>query len=136
MTRGDLVTDGIMEAGLPRFIVQKHSSRSPHYDFRLEHHSVFVSWAIPRGLPTEKNQQRLALKVEDHDLSFWTFEGEIPEGEPGAGKVEIVDRGIYKALEWREDLISVELSGERARGILTCFRFDRGGPRAWLIRRG
>ena len=120
---------------LPRFVVQWHSSRSPHYDFRLEKNGVFVSWAVPKGLPTEIDQQRLALKVEDHDLSFWDFEGIIPAGEPGAGIIKIMDRGSYKLIVWDKDEIKVEILGSLYRGTYKSDRFKNGGPRAWLIRK-
>ena len=86
-----------------RFVVQKHLARTSHFDFRLEKGGAFRSWAVPKGVPERSGERRLAIQVEDHTLEFGEFEGRIPEGEYGAGKIEIWDRGDYEIVDWQED---------------------------------
>ena len=118
-----------------RFVVQRHDARTLHYDFRLEREGVFVSWAVPKGLPEEAGVQRLALRVEDHDLSFGDFEGEIPEGQYGAGTIEVWDRGVFDLLNWSEERIDVRIHGQRYSGRYVLLRFRRKGEREWLLSR-
>jgi DNA ligase D-like protein (predicted 3'-phosphoesterase) len=116
-----------------RFVVQKHRARTLHYDFRLERDGVFKSWAVPKGIPETIGTRRLAVQVPDHPLEYGSFEGTIPEGEYGAGNVEIWDQGIYDLLEWSADAIGFILHGHRFEGPYSLIRFDRKGPRDWLL---
>jgi DNA ligase D-like protein (predicted 3'-phosphoesterase) len=75
------------------FVVQRHESRTTHYDFRSEISGVFKSWAIPKGLPSEVGERRLAIITADHELSFGEFAGRVPYGEYGAGTITIWDQG-------------------------------------------
>ena len=124
-------------SSIGRFVVQKHHARTLHYDFRLEKDGVFKSWAVPKGVPETIGTRRLAVQVPDHPLEYGSFEGAIPEGEYGAGTVEIWDEGSYELLEWTDDSILFILHGKRFEGAYSLIRFKRKGPRDWLIfRRG
>jgi len=78
-----------------KFVIQHHYARREHYDFRLEHNGILLSFAVPKGLPTEFNTKNLAVHVEDHPIEYINFKGTIPKGNYGAGIVEIFDKGEY-----------------------------------------
>lgn len=96
------------------FVIQEHHARRLHWDFRLEHDGVLVSWALPRGEPTDTKQNHLAVQTEDHPLAYGSFEGTIPAGEYGGGEVTIWDAGTYELEKWRDDEeVIVTLHGEQ-----------------------
>jgi bifunctional non-homologous end joining protein LigD len=119
--------------GAPRFVVQEHSATRLHWDLRLEHDGVGVSWAVPNGIPQDPTENRKAVHTEDHPLDYFSFEGEIPKGEYGAGTMRIWDHGTYELEKWREDEIIFAFDGERLHGRYALFR--AGGPKDWMIHR-
>ncbi|NMB78131.1 MAG: ATP-dependent DNA ligase [Methanomicrobiales archaeon] len=118
---------------LPRFVLHDHAAKHHHFDLRIEHDGVLKSWAVPKGLPENPGDRRLAIAVEDHDLSYAGFEGTIPEGEYGAGRVSIADAGTAEVLAWGEERIEVILSGRRFLGKYLLVRFRKAGEKEWLV---
>lgn len=116
-----------------RFAIQEHHAKSHHFDFRLEKNGVFKSWAVPKGIPDELGVKRLAVQVDDHDLAFGSFEGVIPDGKYGAGKIEVWDIGFYELHTWDDSNIAFTLYGKRVHGAFQLKRFTNGRPNDWLI---
>jgi len=123
----------------PRFFcVQKHLASHLHYDFRLEHEGVLLSWAVPKGPSLDPSVKRLAMHVEDHPIEYGTFEGVIPEGY-GAGIVMLWDRGTWEAEV--EDVpaalargdLKIRLDGFKLKGSWALVRTKGGDGRSWLL---
>jgi bifunctional non-homologous end joining protein LigD len=127
------------------FMVQKHDATRLHYDFRLELEGTLKSWAVTRGPSLDPADKRLAVRTEDHPLSYATFEGIIPKGQYGGGTVMLWDRGTWiphpgkdprKTLE--EGHLHFTLDGERMKGEWVMFRLKpRGGERSenWILKK-
>ncbi|MFZ3292477.1 MAG: ATP-dependent DNA ligase [Mycobacterium sp.] len=102
------------------FVIQEHHARRLHYDFRLEHDGVLVSWAVPKNLPETTAVNHLAVHTEDHPLEYGSFEGTIPKGEYGGGKVVIWDAGTYDTEKFNvapeKGEVIVTLHGQRISG--------------------
>lgn len=124
--------DGDGALASARFVIQEHHASHLHWDFRLERDGVLVSWALPKGLPADPRKNHLAVHTEDHPLSYIDFGGTIPEGNYGAGRVYVWDRGTYECHKFRDDEVLVTLQGERARGKYVLFK-TRGNN--WMIHR-
>jgi bifunctional non-homologous end joining protein LigD len=116
----------------PRFVIHEHHARNLHWDLRLERDGVLVSWAIPKGIPSDPKRNHLAVHVEDHPLDYIDFAGEIPEGEYGAGKVAIWDRGTYETHKFEDQEVMVTFHGERLQGKYVLFQ-TKG--KNWMIHR-
>ncbi len=117
----------------PRFVIQEHFARTHHYDFRLEKDGVFKSWVLRKSFTHSPRIRRLAIQVDDHDLGFGDFEGEIPRGRYGAGKIRIWDHGEYVASRWDANKITFQLFGGKVSGRYSLIRFQRAGPNSWLL---
>ncbi len=115
-----------------RFVIQEHHARSMHWDLRLEHDGVLLSWAVPRGIPPDPKRNNLAVHTEDHPLEYLEFEGDIPRGEYGGGSMRIWDRGRYEAHKMNDDEVIVTLHGDRVRGRYALFQTDGNN---WMIHR-
>jgi DNA ligase D-like protein (predicted 3'-phosphoesterase) len=115
---------------LHRFVVQKHQARNLHYDFRLELGGVLRSWAVPKGPPLKSGIRRLAIQVEDHPVDYIDFTGEIPQGEYGAGSVEIWDKGEFDLETDSADVIEFSLRGEKLSGRYALIHTD---DKNWLF---
>lgn len=126
-----------------RFVVQMHRATRLHYDFRLEADGVLASWAVPKGPTLAPGDRRLAMHVEDHPLDYRDFEGNIPEGQYGAGNVIVWDRGTYSLAEGENPAdeiangkIKFVLHGKKLRGEFTLVKIrpresEHGDP--WLL---
>ena len=118
------------------FVLHEHFSQHHHFDFRLERDGVLASWAVPKGLPEKAGERRLAIQVEDHPLSYGSFEGTIPDGEYGAGEGKIADAGTYETLAWTDERIEVVLHGKTHTGKYVLLPYRKAGEKNWLVLKG
>ncbi|PQA92356.1 3'-phosphoesterase [Chryseobacterium shigense] len=129
------------------FVVQRHAASRLHYDFRLEMEGVLKSWAIPKGPSLDSKDKRLAMMVEDHPYDYKDFEGNIPEGNYGAGQVEVWDIGTYEPLddtsrlsdekellkELKAGSIKFILHGKKLKGEFALVKMKNAENNAWLL---
>jgi len=118
---------------MPRFVIQKHFASRLHYDVRLEMDGVLKSWAVPKGPSADSRVKRLAIEVEDHDLDYADFEGDIAEGQYGAGKVEIWDSGEYELIEGDDHFLRFQLDGKRMKGVWKLVHTKYPPGNQWLM---
>jgi len=136
-----------------RFVIQRHDASRLHYDFRLELGGVLKSWAVPKGPSMNPADKRLAVMVEDHPVSYINFKGEIPEGNYGAGTVEIWDKGLFLPIDKNHEKITekqaleaikkgelkIFLKGDKLEGEFVFVRLKKAGfsneqsEKNWLL---
>jgi len=114
------------------YVIQKHNATHLHYDLRLEINGVLKSWAIPKTPPTDKGIKRLAVQTEDHSIDYAGFEGIIPEGNYGAGTVEIWDKGTFEIEEHETDKLVIHINGKKLEGRYCLIRL-KGQEKNWLF---
>ncbi len=130
---------GETQLGPGVFVIQKHAARRVHYDLRLEIEGVLKSWAVPKGIPSDPADKRLAVHVEDHPLEYAEFEGVIPEGEYGAGEVIVWDIGRWVPLEdpaegMEAGKLLFELRGCKLRGVWALVKLKKSeSGDEWLL---
>ena len=129
------------------FVIQRHAASRLHYDFRLEMDGVLKSWAVPKGPSLDPKDKRLAMMVEDHPYDYKDFEGNIPEGNYGAGQVEVWDSGTYEPLdkdsklsdekellkELRSGSLKFILHGKKLKGEFALVKMKNSEDNAWLL---
>jgi bifunctional non-homologous end joining protein LigD len=129
------------------FVVQRHKASHLHYDFRLEMEGVLKSWAVPKGPSLNPQDKRLAMMVEDHPYDYKDFEGVIPQGNYGAGIVEIWDKGTYSDLEnsdrktaeknlraqLKSGSLKFRMFGKKLKGEFALVKIKGRGENSWLL---
>ncbi|WP_120232729.1 DNA polymerase ligase N-terminal domain-containing protein [Chryseobacterium sp. AG363] len=129
------------------FVIQRHAASRLHYDFRLEMEGVLKSWAVPKGPSLDPKDKRLAMMVEDHPYDYKDFEGNIPEGNYGAGQVEVWDSGTYEPLEENSKLsdekellkelhagsLKFILHGKKLKGEFALVKMKNTDDNSWLL---
>ncbi len=123
--------------GALRFVIQKHAATRLHYDLRLEHDGVLLSWAVPQGISLDPSVKRFAAHTEDHPLDYADFEGVIPHGEYGAGPMIVWDRGSLDIIEdpkhgVEQGKLLFDLHGYKVNGRFTLVKTTKG-PKDWLL---
>lgn len=113
-----------------KYCIQEHHATHLHYDLRLEIESKAKSWAIPKEPPLKEGIKRLAVQVEDHDVDYMDFEGEIPKGQYGAGSVKIWDKGYWKPESIDDKKIVAVIDGKKLKGKFTLLKFKE---KNWLF---
>jgi bifunctional non-homologous end joining protein LigD len=132
---------------LKTFVIQRHDASHLHYDFRLEAEGVLKSWAVPKGPSLNPTDKRLAMMVEDHPVSYGTFEGVIPEGNYGAGFVDVWDHGTYEPVNEKSEVITekeflanlkkgsikFKMKGRKLKGEFALVKMHGRGENTWLL---
>jgi bifunctional non-homologous end joining protein LigD len=121
------------DENLNRFVIHEHHARRLHWDLRLEREGVLASWAVPKGIPEDPDDNHLAVHTEDHPIEYIDFHGEIPKGNYGAGKMVIFDEGTYECHKWKPDReVMITFHGKRVQGRYVLFHTR---DKDWMIHR-
>jgi len=115
----------------PVYVIQQHDATNLHWDLRLEYNKKLKSWALPKR-PLKTTKKRLAVQVNDHPIEYAKFEGNIPEGNYGAGKVTIWDRGTFVTVEKSKKKWIVKLDGKKLQGKYCLLHF-KPKQKNWLF---
>jgi bifunctional non-homologous end joining protein LigD len=116
-----------------QFVVQKHRARQLHYDFRLEHRGVMLSWAVPKGPSLDPAVKRLAMETEPHPMDYNEFEGVIPEGEYGGGTVMIWDRGVWAPVVGDRLGDEADVDAQIAKGEIKLMLLGKKLAGSWVL---
>ena len=142
--------EGAKKQGAPKelsFVIQRHKASRLHYDFRLEMEGVLKSWAVPKGPSMNPGDKRLAMMVEDHPYDYKDFTGIIPEGNYGAGIVEIWDKGTFTGVNPEHENINEKqllkslkdgnlkfaLKGKKLKGEFALVKLKNSEDNSWLL---
>ena len=107
----------------PVYVIQQHNATNLHWDLRLEYNKKLKSWALPKRPLKIKTKKRLAVQVTDHPIEYAKFEGDIPEGNYGAGKVTIWDRGTFDTVEKSNKKWIITIKGKKLQGKYCLLHF-------------
>ena len=118
----------------PVYVIQRHDASHLHYDLRLEINGALKSWAVPKEPSSNPKIKRLAIQTEDHPLEYANFAGTIPEGEYGAGEVQIWDTGSHELIERKQNKIITKIDGKKLKGTYILLKLKPGqDPKNWLF---
>ncbi|NGX62881.1 MAG: hypothetical protein KR126chlam6_00283 [Candidatus Anoxychlamydiales bacterium] len=126
------------------FVIQEHFSKRKHFDFRIQINRALKSWAVPKGVPKKTSEKRLAMLTEDHPLEYAKFQGTIPQGEYGAGRVKIYDSGTFENIKkdkagkivpinkcFKNGQIEIFLHGKKINAAFALVKFR--DDKTWLL---
>lgn len=116
----------------PVYVIQEHHAKKLHWDLRFEIDDTLKSWALPKIPPQTEGEKRLAVAVDDHPIEYALFEGDIPAGNYGAGKVKIWDNGTFDILEKEPRKIVMDVKGKKLKGRYCLLHF-KPNERNWLF---
>jgi DNA ligase D-like protein (predicted 3'-phosphoesterase) len=116
----------------PVYVIQEHHAKRLHWDLRFEIDNTLKSWALPKIPPQKEGEKRLAVAVDDHPIEYALFEGEIPEGNYGAGQVRLWDRGTFEILERESKKLVIDIKGDKLQGKYCLFHF-KPNEKNWLF---
>ena len=116
----------------PVYVIQEHYAKRLHWDLRFEVDDTLKSWALPKNPPQKEGEKRLAVSVPDHPIEYALFDGEIPEGNYGAGKVKIWDKGTFELLEQNKKKLIINIKGEKLKGRYCLLHF-KPAEKNWLF---